>query len=261
MYPVLAEETSDLMRRIEPILTPDKLVSRYLKGIPNTNIYSDEELKDKIMLAFNEAELAIGTTINRTVRREKHPFDKDLYKAFIHIQSNFGPIQEIRDFSIVSSNEKNIFRIPASWIETSRFFQRQINVIPLTTVGATGVSSGQTTGAAGLVFIAAMNGGITWVPSYWQIEYVSGLCNKDGHIPVVVNEVIGIIAAIEILSTLASLNTKNSVSISHDGLSQSSSGPGPAVYQTRIGELNAKKNDLVNKIKKIFYNKYFLSNI
>lgn len=259
-YPVLALETSGLIKRIEPILSTKKLVSRYLKGI-DLSSYDDDDLKDKIDLAMNEVELMIGTTITPTVRKEKHPFDMNLYKSFIHIMSNFGPVLQVNKFSINSSNNINIFEIPADWIEAARFFQRQINVIPLTVVGATGINSGQPTGAAGLAFIAAMNGGIQWVPSYWELEYVTGVCSKEGYVPMVVNELIGAVAAIEILGNLGALNTNTSVSISHDGLSQSSSNPGPAVYQTRIGELSAKKAELTKQLRKIYYNKHFLTNI
>jgi len=259
-YPVLASKTSALLQRIEPILTPEKLISRYLKG-QDLSAYSTDDLKDKIMLAMNEAEALLDLTLTPVRRKEKHPFDKNLYKSFIHVMTNFGPILEINKFCIQSSNNKNIFTIPPDWIEAARFFQKQINIIPLTVVGATGINSGQPTGAAGLAFIAAMNGGIDWVPSYWEVEYTTGVCNKEGHVPVIVNELIGAIAAIEILGNLGALNLNTSVSISHDGLSQSSSNPGPAVYQTRIGELTAKKEEMVKKIRKVFYNKYFVSNI
>ena len=259
-YPVLIDKSGNLFKRIEPILTPELLISRYLKGLDLSD-YSTNELKDKINLAFNEAELFIDTTITPEVRREKHPFDINLYRSFIHIMTNFGPILSVNKFSINSSNNVSIFEIPASWIEAARFFQRQINIIPLTVVGATGISQGQPTGAAGLAFIAAMNGGISWVPSYWEVEYVTGLCHKEGHVPVIVNELIGAIAAIEILGQLGPQNINTSVSVSHDGISQSSSNPGPAAYQTRIGELTTKRDDLVKRIKKNIYSKYFMSNI
>ena len=261
-YPVLVNKTSGLLKRIEPIITPKQLVSRYLKGFDlDAYGYSSDDLKDKISLALNEVELLIDTTITPEIRKEKHPFDINLYRNFIHIMTNFGPVLSVNRFSIVSSNNVNIFEIPASWIEAARLFQRQINVIPLTVVGATGITQGQPTGAAGLAFIAAMNGGISWVPSYWEVEYTTGLCNKEGHVPIVVNELIGAIAAIEILGNLGALNTNTSVSVSHDGISQSSSNPGPAVYQTRIGELTAKKDDIVKKIRKNIYGKYFMTNI
>jgi hypothetical protein len=260
-YPVLSSETSGLLKRIEPMLTPELLVSRYLKNVPGIDKYTSDELKDKINLAANNVELDLNTTITPEVRREKHPFDRSLYKSFIHIMSNFGPIVQVNRLSIRSSNDVNIFEIPASWIESARFFQKQINVIPLTVVGATGVTSGQPTGAAGLAFIAAMQGGIDWVPSYWEIEYVTGLCNKEGYVPIPVNELIGINAAIAVLSNLASLNVNTSVSVSHDGISQSSSNPGPGVYKVRIEELTLKKEELTKKLKKTFANKFFVSNI
>lgn len=259
-YPVLSTKTSGLLSRIEPILTPDKLVSRYLKGIDLSN-YSTEELKDKINLAINQAEIVLDTTLTPVRRKEKHPFDYNTYKSFIHIMTNFGPILQIDKLSIQSSNNVNIFEIPADWIEAARFFQKQINVIPLTVVGATGISSGQPTGAAGLAFIAAMNGGIKWVPSYWEVEYTTGVCNKEGHLPVVVNELVGVITAIGILGNKGATNTNTNVSVSHDGISQSSSNPGPAVYQTRIAELTNEKQELTKKIRRVIYNTYFVSNI
>jgi hypothetical protein len=259
-YPVLANKISNLIKRVEPILTPEKLTSRYLKGI-DLSQYNDDDLKDKINLAMSETEILIDVPLTPIKIKEKHPFDRELYRSFIHIMTNKGPIIQIDKLSIQSSNNKNIFEIPPDWIEAARFFQKQVNVIPLTVVGATGVSSGQPTGAAGLAFIAAMNGGINWVPSYWEVEYTIGVCAEEGQIPMVVNELVGVIAAIEILGNLGAQNINTSVSVSHDGISQSSSNPGPAVYQTRIGELTAKKEEHVKKIKKIFYNKYFVSNI
>jgi hypothetical protein len=259
-YPILATKTSDLLTRIEPILTPKKLVSRYLKGLDLSD-YSNDDLKDKIMLAINEVEITLNTTLTPTIRKEKHPFDRSLYQQFIHIMTNFGPILQIEKLCIQSSNDKNIFTIPADWIEAARFYQRQINVIPLTVVGATGITQGQPTGAAGLVFIAAMSGGLGWVPSYWEVEYMTGLCHKEGHLPIIVNDLIGCIAAIEILGNLGPLNANTSISVSHDGISQSSSNPGPALYQTRIGELSARKNELIKQLKKITRNHMFVSNI
>ena len=259
-YPVLAKNTSSLLKRVEPILTVEKLKSRFLKGI-DLSQWSDDQLKDHINVAVNEAEVLMDVPVMPIKRKEKHPFDRELYVSFIHIMTNFGPISQIDKLCIQSSNNKNIFEIPPDWIEAARFFQKQINVIPLTVVGATGISSGQPTGAAGLAFIAAMNGGIDWVPSYWEVEYTTGVCNAEGQVPVIVNELIGAIAAIDLLGNLGPQNLNTSVSVSHDGISQSSSNPGPAIYQTRIGELMGKRDDYVKRIRRIFYNKYFMTNI
>lgn len=259
-YPVGATDSSEALKRIEPILTADKLKNRYLKGI-DLSQYSIDDLKDIINISADKAELLIDVPITPVKRKEKHPFDRSLYRSFIHIMANFGPIIQIDKLCIRSSNDKNIFEIPADWIEAARFFQKQINVIPLTVVGATGVTQGQPTGAAGLAFIAAMNGGIDWVPSYWEIEYTTGVCAKEGFVPSIVNELVGVLTAINILGNLGPQNKNTSVSISHDGISQSSSNPGPNVYQARMAELAAERDQMVKKIKKIFYNKHFLTNI
>ena len=55
-YPVLANKISNLIKRVEPILTPEKLTSRYLKGI-DLSQYNDDDLKDKINLAMSETEI------------------------------------------------------------------------------------------------------------------------------------------------------------------------------------------------------------
>lgn len=260
VYPVGAEDSSEVLKRIEPILSPEKLINRYLKGI-NLSQYSNDDLKDIIGIAADKTELLIGTTITPVRRKEKHPFDRSLYRSFIHLMANFGPILQVDKMCIRSSNDKNIFEIPADWIDAARLYQKQINVIPLTVVGATGITQGQPTGAAGLAFIAAMNGGIDWVPSYWEIEYTTGVCNKEGQVPSIINELIGVIAAINILGSLGAQNKNTSVSISHDGISQSSSNPGPNLYQTRIAELIAEREQMVKKIKGVFYNKRFVTNI
>ena len=88
-------------------------------------------------------------------------------------------------------------------------------------------------GNAGIAFLSVMDG-LNWVPAYWQINYTAGLSNREGSVPAIVNELIGCIAAIAILSEIAPLFFFTSQSQSQDGISQSSSGPGPRIYELRI---------------------------
>lgn len=262
-YPVHAHETSGLIRRSEALLTPDKLRSRFLKGIPltfpNGDTFSDEDLKDKILLAMNEAELLLNMTLNREAFKEKAPFDKSLYDAFIHIKAEKGPILTIESLAIRSADGQNIFEIPPAWIEPANFSKRLINVVPL--LAAFGVNSVQgSVSNAGIAFLTVM-GGLGWVPAYWEIRYTAGMSFKEGQVPVVVNELIGTIAAIDTLSLIAPTNIFTSQSLSQDGLSQSSSGPGPRVYELRISELEVKKAQLISKLKGIFSGKFFVGNI
>jgi hypothetical protein len=263
IYPVHAEQTSGLMRRCEPVLTPEQLKSRFLKGLRlkfrNGDGFTDDELKDRIYLAMNEVELLLGTVIMRESFKDKLPFDSNLYRSFVHLSAPVRPVISLEHLAVVSSDNAKIFEMPAAWIETANFSKGIINVIPLSPAyGTTSVNGG--TGKAGAAFLTVMNG-INWVPAYWQISYTAGLSNKEGQIPTPVNELIGTVSAIAILSEMGPLNTFNSQSQTQDGISQSSSGPGNRLYEIRIADLERKKDELVKKLKNIFSTKWFVGNI
>lgn len=262
IYPVHAEQTSGLIRRCEPLLTQEQLIGRFLKGIPlrfrNGDEFTPNDLKDRIHLAMNEAEVQLGTTITREAFKQKAPFDYALYKAYIHIRAEHGPMVSLEHLAIVSADGNNIFEIPPTWIETANFSKRLINVVPL--LAAYGVNQvGGAVGNAGIAFLTVMDG-LNWVPAYWQINYTAGLSNKEGQVPVIVNELIGCIAAMAILSEIAPTNIYNSQSQTQDGISQSSSGPGPRLYEKRIEELTIKRDEIIKKLKALFSTRYFIGN-
>jgi hypothetical protein len=263
VYPVHAEQVSGLLSRCEPMLNTKTLKSQFLLGInlvmPNGDYYTEEDLKRKITWAMNEAELLMGVTITREAFKHKVPFDYALYKSYIHIVSEKGPIISLERLAIVSADNNNIFNIPPTWIETSNFAKRLINVIPL--LAAYGVNQvAGAVGNAGIAFLTVMDG-LSFVPAYWQIRYTAGLATVEGNVPIPVNELIGCIAAISILSEIAPTNRFNSQSQSQDGISQSSSGPGPNIYNKRVEDLTNKKELLTKKLKSIFSMKFVMSNI
>ncbi len=263
IYPVHASATSGLLTRCEPLLGPDKFRRLFLKGIPtafrNGDKITTEDIQDKLNWAMNEVELLLGVTVTREAFKHKVPFDYSLYKSYIHIVAEKGPIISLEKLAIVSADDNNIFTIPPTWIETTNFAKRQINVIPL--LAAYGVNQvAGAVGNAGIAFLTVMDG-LSWVPAYWQISYTAGLSNKEGQVPVSVNELIGCIAAVSMLSEIAATFIYNSQSQSQDGISQSSSGPGPHIYDVRIAWLEAKKEELVKKLKGIFVTKFIFGNI
>jgi hypothetical protein len=263
VYPVHAEATSGLLTRCEPLLGPDKFRRMFLKGIPlrfrNGDRFTNEDIQEKLNWAMNEVELLIGATITREAFKQKVPFDYSEYKAYIQIRSEKGPMISLEELAIVSADDNNIFTIPPTWIETSNFAKRLINVIPL--LAAYGVNQvAGAVGNAGIAFLTVMDG-LNWVPAYWQIRYTAGLSNNEGQVPANINELIGVIAAIAILSEIAATFIYNSQSQSQDGISQSSSGPGPHVYDVRIAQLEAKRDELVGKFKAIFSTRWFIGNI
>ena len=129
-YPVEIKESSGLISRIETIITPDLLKSRYLKGVDLSD-YNDEELKDEINLAINEIELLSGLTITPEQFSEVLPFDANLYKSHVYVKTNHGPIQSVESFVIESSDENLIYPLPVKWLDLRLGHRRQINIIPL----------------------------------------------------------------------------------------------------------------------------------
>lgn len=262
-YPVHATRTSGLVTRCEPVLTPKLLVSRYLKGIPlafpNGDHFTAEDLKDQIILATNELELLCRITVNREQFTDKVPFDSSLYRSFIYLKTEQNPVLAVQSVSIVSSDGYKIFEIPSSWLEPSNFSKGIINVVPI--LGAYSVSTGGGVGAYGGIPYLNIFQTLSFVPGFWQIVYQTGTSKIEGQYPVIVNDAIGVIAAINILNIITTMFLTTSQSLSRDGISQSSSGPGPRMYLPYIENLEKRKDDLVKKIKTAFNSKFTISNI
>jgi len=258
-YPVHAEQTSGLLRRVEPFLTPEQLVSRFLKGInlmfSSGATFTNAELKDRIYLAMNEAEIQIGTFLTREAFKDKLPFDSSLYRSYIHLRVEHGPIISVEEVAIVSANNEDIFRLPPQWIEAANFSKNLINIIPLLAgYGFNTIAASAPT--AGVAFLSILNQGLGFVPAYWQVKYTAGVSNREGEVPTIINELVGCIAAIAILSEIAPWFVNISQSQSQDGISQSSSSPGPRIYELRIAELTKKRDEYIKKIKGIFSTKF-----
>lgn len=261
-YPVEAFSTSDLIRRSEALLSPELLISRYLKSQEKEikDRYTDEELKQEIEMAISEFELMTGFVVNKVQDSLRVPFDRDLYKSFVFIKTNHGPILSIEEIQIQSSTGENIYKLPPDWIEVGNAHKRQVNLIPILSIfGAAGLQDGRPSNA-GLIFLQAVNN-FQWLPAFFTIKYTYGLSHKEGEVPIPVNQIIGMTAAIAILSNLQAGNKYNSTGVSQDGISQSASSPGPQVYAKRIEDLEIKRQAMLKKLKAVFTNKYFMSNI
>lgn len=258
-YPVEAKETSGLMTRVETLLTPELLKSRYLHGI-NVEDYTDDELKQEIMLAINEIEILTGLTVNKVQHSERIPYDHALYKNFLHIKLNHKPVLSVDLFAVESSNGQNIYKLPPDWIEMGFAHKGQINLLPILTVfGSSGTIATSAPDGA-LIFLQSLSN-YKWLPAFWTVEYTAGVCKEDGKMPVVINDLIGLTTAMEILSAKQNLIKYTSQSLSQDGISQSSSSPGPQTYQARIDTLQAKRDRILKRVKAVYHSKYFMTNV
>jgi hypothetical protein len=258
-YPIEANYTSSLLTRVEPMLTPELLKSRYLKGI-DLKDFTDDELKDQIILSTNEFESLTNLTVKKTQYKERIPYDYALYRAFLHFKSNHRPILSLQSFVVESSNGQEVYKLPADWVESGFFLKGQISLLPILTVfGTSGVIATASPSGA-LIFLQSLTN-FKWLPSFWSVTYTAGLCHDDNKLPIIVNDVIGMGAAIDILSIKQNQIKYTSQGISQDGISQNSSSPGSQTFQKRIEQLEKDKERLMRKIRQIFNSRYYVSNI
>jgi hypothetical protein len=255
--------------RMEALLTPDQLVTRFLFGIPlvsrmkdpRTNqpmVITNEMLNDYIRLAVDTAEVECSIDIMPVQYSEKFAFDKAEYDQFGYFKATHKPVHSIEKLAVTPSDNIDVFIVPLEWIETTFLTYGQINIIPLTlAITSTGITNSQAGG--GSVFLNIL-GQKPWVPAFWGIKYTTGF--KDGMVPTVINDLIGAIAAMRVLSMLAATYARsNSTSLSIDGMSQSISTPGPQVFKVRLDELAEQRKMLTKKVKKMFQMAFVVGNV
>jgi hypothetical protein len=252
--------------QVEPLITPALLKMRHLFGIPlvsamidpvsrTRQVMTDPILEDSIERAVSIVELDCKIDIFPKQYRDKEPFDRNLYESFMYFSLGHRPVMSIDKISITPANQEDAYTLPPDWVETANIRKGQVNVLPITASFQNAGFLSPQGGHTGSMFAAIM-GTKGWVPAYWQIEYTCGF--PDAQIPRVVNELIGVHAAIDILAILASTNAKNNGnSLSLDGLSQSQTTMGPQIYDARIQILSQKKDELTGKIKSLFGTKLF----
>lgn len=260
VFPPDTLETSDLFGRVEALITADELRSRFLHSVPSLDNFSDAELKREIESAMNQIELETGISLYKTQKRQRMPYDAALYRSFLYMKMNHRPILSVEKVAVISSDGQGIYNVPLEWLEASFFHKGQINLLPIMSVFGIGGVKASDSASGNLIFLQAL-ANYNWLPAFWTVEYTVGISHTDGHMPVVMNDLIGITAALNVLSALQTTNIYTSQSLSQDGISQSSSGPGPQIFQPRIDFLTGRRQLIMGQIKRITFNKYFLTNI
>lgn len=268
MMPENAIETS--WDNAEPLITPEKLLTLHLFGIPMVSAirnpltgkpdrYTPEILKEYIVEAVALAEAEIGSfSIFPRQHTERHPYDQPLQNSFGYSVVRNRPVASIEKLAVASSDGINVWDVPLAWIDTGYLHQGQINLIPFAIAGLSGVTIPVTSPVSMGLLPSLFK--FPWVPALWNITYTTGF--KDGAIPRVLNQLIGVIAAMEILSQLATTYARSqSSSLGIDGLSQSQSTPGPELFNTRLEMLGDKRKWLISKIKRSFGLGFFVDNV
>ena len=267
-YPVDAVAAQGT-QRVEPLLTPKQLQDRFLKGIPlvsavmdpitkRHSVWTTDDLRDTIVRAVNEVELMTGTYVFPVRFSEGHPLDRSLLNSFMRFKVNNQPILSVESIAIPPGVGGILYEIPAAWVSTSHYNSGIVNLLPLV-FGDTDTNGNSTATGGGAVFLSIIAGGSPFLPLFWTVTYSAGYPN--GCLPVVLNELIGVFAAIEVLGQLGATNRASSTSLGIDSLSQSISTGGTSVYANRIKDLEAKKATLMSKFKALSGKKFAMGTV
>lgn len=269
VYPVGA--TADSWGILEPLLDPSLLKMRHLFGIPlvsfavdpmtgKRQVFTDAIIEDAIKRAVAVVETETHLNLMPKTFRKKFPFDRQAYASLGYLMLPDRPVISLLKFAVTASNGSDLYVVPPDWIETSYIATGQINIVPMTIafmtsgfMAPTNSSGGGNAGGSAFLSILGQN---PWIPAYWQCDYMCGF--PDGKLPVIINELVGITAAIDVLGLLATTNARNSShSVGMDGISQSISTPGPQLYDTRITMLQEQKAMLVGKVRSMYGTRLF----
>lgn len=258
VHPTNAVDGSPL-GRLEPLLTPEQLTRRFLFGIPlvsasrnpiteRYDVMTEEHLQDFIISAVNRVESDLGVDVYPVTRDERHPYDGALFNSYMYFRVERPPIQRLHKLAVTPSTGHDLFVVPLGWVDRGHFLKGQINIIPMAT-HAVGLGDYMPVSPGGAHFIQILGRGGGWLPSFFTINYTSGFVDEAGRVPRILNDLIGIYAAIEALDNLGATNRQAAFSLSLDGMSQSVNTPGVQVYAQRIQKLEEQKVVILNKLK------------
>jgi hypothetical protein len=255
--------TDSMWKRCEPLITPEKLRTKHLFGIPLVSALKDpitklamvmtpDLLMDYIDQAVASAELETGIIIFPTAFEEKYAWDKGDFDSFGYFRLKKRPITSIESMTVNLASNDDLYQVPLEWIEMANAHQGQLNLVPITIALTSGNQPQIPTTAAGALMLSVFQGkGQYWMASFWKIKGTAGF--PDGMIPKVMNDLIGCIAAMEVLSQLsATYGRTQGSSMSIDGLSQSVSTPGSEIFVPRLKDLAEKRQRLTKKIKSYY---------
>jgi hypothetical protein len=268
VYPVNAVTAA--YERLEPIISFNELKTRYLFGIPLVSAMVDPTTKTKAKLEPEDVKIIIDGAIQRiemdlnidiysVQRKERYPFDAPAIEKFGYLRTEHAPINSISSMTITAPNNTDIYTVPLDWISPAYFIKGQINILPWL-ASSQSIGGIAPSGNNGGAFFLSVLGMSFFNPAYWQLVYTTGF--PDGMVPRVVNDLIGISAAIDILSMLGATYARStSASLSLDGMAQAVAQPGPNIYQVRIENLEIQKEHYIGKVKSAYSKRMFVSNI
>jgi len=242
------DEGTNPVERFLSLPDADNLKSTKLFGIPLKSALTNDEVPDStitdyITVAISEIEHELDLYITPVKFNEQHDYTRENFTwSYNFTKLNHPNILEVSSVELTFSNNmatEGFVQFPLEHVHV----RPQEGVIQLVPAFGTSLSGFLLSAFSGTQFHALRAMGISNFPGGLRIEYTAGFA-KD-KVPAVLVELIKVKAALKLLSDLGPvLFPHNSVSIGLDGLSQSTSNPGPQFLRNRMDELEKQEKAL-----------------
>ena len=254
--------------RYSAIPTAAVMKSKSLFGIPLFSSFtrqtlSDEAIEMYIKEAISEVEMSTGLFITPVMITERHDYDRAIWQqSFAYIKLYHPNVLDVWQVQLSFANiqENDLSSVNTGFIDFPReyvFFMPQESTLQLVPAYGTTIGGFLLSAFSGVQYYALVNLGLGKFPGAFRVKYRCGF-EKD-KIPAAVAALIEVTAALAILSNIAPLLFPyTSVSVSSDGLGQSTGSLGPNWLRGRLGELEKRKADLLAAVKTEFQRTFLI---
>ena len=260
-FPVWADQQETMPTRYSPLPTPTSMRNNSLFGIPlrsamTNQVISDETLQTYINQGISELEHDLDIYITPVHFKEKHDYNREMFaNSFAFLQLNHGNVITI-DGVQLSFNNDTIVPAAITFPLEHVHLMPQEGQVQLVPAYGTSLSGFLMSAFSGVQYHAFNQALLQNWPGAIRISYTAGF--PDGQCPALLTGLAERMAAYKLLSSLGPvLFPYNSVSVGIDGVSQSTSNPGPGFLAQRLSDLE-KQIQAERETARGYYQRKFL---
>lgn len=255
------EQFEPSVERYSPLPTVCDIKDHKLFGIPLKSALTGQELKDStieyyIKTAISDIEHMLDMYITPVKFRETHDYERERFTwSYNYMKLDHPNVLNISKVELSFSNNAvtpGFVSFPLEHV----YVRPQEGVFQLVPAFGTSLSGFLLSAFSGTQFHALRAVGMNNFPGGVRVEYTAGFALDK--VPASICELIETIAALKVLSALGPiLFPNNSISISVDGVSQSTGNFGPKYLNDRIDQLKEER-ERQQDIVKGYYQRRFL---
>jgi hypothetical protein len=220
----------------------------------------DDDILVYINSAISEIEHILDLYITPVEFREKHDYSRSSFTdAYAYLKVDHAPILQVSKVELTFTNDADLdgfVQFPREFVHV----MPQEGVIQLVPAYGTSLSGFLLSAFSGVQYHALRAWGETNFPGGYRITYTAGF--DQDKVPASICDLIETMVALKLLSELAPvLFPHNSISLGIDGVSQSTSNPGPQFLTTRVAELEKERERLMDAVKGYYHKRWYIDSI